>query len=304
MPHPTPYDMITATAEAQYLRGILTVFTLLFAALLLGLTVVERRWLGVSLSLLVLLVISRLAGASSPLLLTAETLLFSLAVLFALRNWQSNRDAVRLLRLQATREELAFAQRLLEDERRERQRIASDLHDGLGSLFSVARRYLERPDNFTPHPAAKYISSAQVETRRLSEKIYPKALFAFGIHEALSDRVAEYDGVGGIRIFFVHGDLPVLLDPPKAYAVYSIVEELLTVAVRRRGVKNVTLQLTVFDDYLNLIVEDDGRGYEHNIFPDERVKSDIQLRLRALAGTAQVDNFPGRGTVVIVDIPL
>lgn len=88
--------------------------------------------------------------------------------------------------------------------------------------------------------------------------------------------------------------------------VYRIVQELLNNIIKHANASEITIQLIKSSDNINLTVEDDGRGFD----PEEARKkkglglSNIDLRVKKLSGRWNIDSGKGKGTTIIIDIPI
>ncbi len=88
--------------------------------------------------------------------------------------------------------------------------------------------------------------------------------------------------------------------------IYRIVQELLRNVVKHAEAREVIVQLTIEDNILNLIVEDDGKGFD----PEKASNGNglglgnIQSRVAYLHGQLSIDSRKGEGSTFTVDIPL
>jgi signal transduction histidine kinase len=97
------------------------------------------------------------------------------------------------------------------------------------------------------------------------------------------------------------GELPPELQP----AVLSIVQELLLNACRHSGSKTVLLGLARDDRYLCVQVQDWGIGFDsRSDQPHKRGLKAIRDLAEWLGGTVDIDSERGKGTCVIVEVPL
>jgi len=85
--------------------------------------------------------------------------------------------------------------------------------------------------------------------------------------------------------------------------VYRCVQESLTNAMKHAGAKNIDVQVAATADTLALTVRDDGRGID----PAQPLgfgRLGMQERVEALGGTCAIESESGRGTSVLIRIPL
>jgi hypothetical protein len=88
--------------------------------------------------------------------------------------------------------------------------------------------------------------------------------------------------------------------------IYRIVQELLTNIIRHAQANEVTIQMIKSSDNINLTVEDNGRGFDAEEAKKKKGMglSNIELRVKKLAGSWNIDSGRGKGTTTIIDIPI
>ena len=193
--------------------------------------------------------------------------------------------------------QLLIANRLLEGEGIERQRIASDLHDSLGSLLSISKLYLSQVEIPNKKIIEQSIEKAQTATRRISNALMPKALSSMGVIAAVEDLFELTQKNNDVNIDLVNNELKFSYSDFQKINIYRLVEELLNVAITESQAKNINFQLTEFDDELNLIVEDDGTQQTF-------IKESTLTRIKALKGKHHLDENPLHKNNVVIDLQL
>jgi signal transduction histidine kinase len=201
---------------------------------------------------------------------------------------------------------------------RERVHLAAELHDGPIQHLTSLRFRLDR--------AAARLQAGEVDLahelvnrvgddvtgeigvlRKIMAELRPPILSQRGLGPALDDYAASLGGETSQRIV-VAADVPEALDDETEIALYRIAQEGMTNAVRHSGGTRVDVCLQRHRQQIDLEVRDDGCGFA----PEER-RDDaathfglIAMRERALmhGGTFRVETAPGRGTAVLVTIPL
>ncbi len=199
----------------------------------------------------------------------------------------------------------------------ERKRIAEDIHDSLGSILSAAKLKLsslkEDRYSFSAAQEAKYLEALQLldeassELRNISHNIMPATLSKLGLVAALRNLINTISSHAGIVISFSVHDFEERLDEKTELSIYRIVLELINNVVKHSGATRLTIQIVRHPDHINLSVEDNGSGFD---FGEEMLAKkgiglgNILSRVDYLKGTLHVDTAPGRGTTVIIDLPL
>ncbi|MEO7922672.1 MAG: sensor histidine kinase [Chitinophagaceae bacterium] len=198
----------------------------------------------------------------------------------------------------------------------ERKRIAEDLHDSLGSILSAAKLKLSALKESQPamsvdqlanyHVAMQLLDEASVELRNISHNIMPATLSKLGLVAALRNLINQITSHAGIQIYFSSHGFEQRLDEHSEMSIYRIVLELINNVIKHAEASKVTVQLIRHPEYINLSVEDNGRGFDYeNALKIKKGSGlgNILSRVEYLKGGIDVDTVPGRGTTVIIDIP-
>jgi signal transduction histidine kinase len=98
----------------------------------------------------------------------------------------------------------------------------------------------------------------------------------------------------------------VLLGSEAAAELVAIVREAVGNVQRHAAATRAVVQLTVHGDALRLVIADDGHGFDAHgrRTRQQHGLSNIRDRAAALGGRVTVRSRPGRGTRIIVDLPL
>lgn len=89
-------------------------------------------------------------------------------------------------------------------------------------------------------------------------------------------------------------------------AIYRVIQESLANIMKHANAKKVSIQMNVFDDVFNLIIEDDGNGFDANEMVSNNGMGlrNCKARVTNMKGTFNIDSGKGKGTLVNIDIPL
>ena len=203
---------------------------------------------------------------------------------------------------------------MINGEEQERKRIAQELHDGLGTLLATVKLQFnavqnERPDIDTVksyQKADNLLDEACTEVRKISYNLMPAILQQYGLEYALQDLCEGINRSGRLEVSFIPYGLDYNFDDQTAVSVYRIVQELVKNTLRHAEASELIVQLSVEDDALNIVVEDDGQGFD----PAEKLQNpgiglqSIQSRLALLGGKMEVESSPQAGATFNIDIPL
>ena len=189
---------------------------------------------------------------------------------------------------------------------RERMRLAAEVHDGLAQDLALAMRELaaDPSDDASRARLCAAVASAHETVRsRLTGIVAPAPLGGLRpALEELCDRVAH----PGLKVE-LRGDpqLPEVAPGVAAVAIRVLSEALANVE-RHAGAAHVALEARAATGRLELVVEDDGRGFDASADPPAGHFGLVVMRERARAagGALDVNSAPGRGTRVALDLPL
>lgn len=208
--------------------------------------------------------------------------------------------------------ELKSMKSLIEGQEKERNRVAKDLHDGLGANLSSIKLFIEsQKDKYNPdiqtqllNPLAKNIDDACLETRSISHDLRPFSL-KYGFNSALGDLVKKAQTALPQTevVFGSYGEEPQISEEI-ALMVYRIVQELLNNAAKYAKASQITLQIFYESDQFSVHVEDDGQGFDLQKVKEGNGLGNIRSRVDYLGGQVIWQAAPQQGTAVILSVPL
>jgi signal transduction histidine kinase len=199
---------------------------------------------------------------------------------------------------------------------RERARIAQDLHDDLGSsltrislLSDLARADKDSPEQLEAH-VDKISQSAAHTVRALEEIVWavrPGSDSLQSLIEYISHFANEMFEGGPTRCRLdLPQELPARVLPPEIrHNIFLIVKEALTNARKHSGAREVHVRATTNADRLEIIVQDDGKGFA--LAPQNghhHGLENMRRRAEAIGGKLLLESTGGRGTTVSLTAPL
>jgi signal transduction histidine kinase len=206
---------------------------------------------------------------------------------------------------------------------RERARIAQDLHDDLGSsltrislLSDLLKSDKDNPSQVATH-ADKISQSAGQTVRALEEIVWALRPGSDSL-QSLVEYIAHFanemfeDDPTRCRLDLPH-DLPTRVLPPEMrHNIFLIVKEALTNALKHAGAKEVRVQAKASSNWLEITIEDDGRGFD--VAQDTELRTqdsaprrrhglgNMRERAAAMRGTLKVQSIPHQGTSVTLRV--
>jgi signal transduction histidine kinase len=139
---------------------------------------------------------------------------------------------------------------------------------------------------------------------RVAMALRPASLDHLGLVAALRQHVESVGARHGINITFKEMGIKERLPDNVETVLYRIAQEALTNVVRHAGASQVDVILTVRNEKLVLIIEDDGNGFDPEATPSEGHLGLFGMRERAqmIDGNLVIESAAGRGTTIIVEV--
>ncbi|MEW6182294.1 MAG: sensor histidine kinase [Bacillota bacterium] len=208
-----------------------------------------------------------------------------------------------------------MALRILEAQEEERRRVAREIHDGPAqSMANVVMRaeFCLRLLEKDPSKLQEELQALQVivrdslqDTRKIIFDLRPMALDDIGLPAALKKFVSNYKEQYGLPVEFHYYGPQKRLPAAVEVALFRIVQEGLNNIYKHADATNVQVKLEVTPDKVNLVVRDNGKGFNaQKILKDMRRKGygliGVKERVQLLKGEMNIDSSPGSGTTLVV----
>ena len=239
-----------------------------------------------------------------------------MAYYFVRRQQNEKRIANERINTLLKDQELRSVSDMLDAQEGERNRIASDLHDRLGSMLSTVKLYfnsveeqigvMKEQNRNQYHKATSLLDEACDEVRKISHDLVSGELVKFGLVPALSQLKETIENTGKLKMQVLAFGMEKRLEGNVEISLYRVVQELMNNILKHSKADHVTIQLNKAEGNLNIVVEDNGVGFD---VAAARQKDGIGLknletRINKLSGSIFIDSGRGRGTTTIIDIPV
>jgi PAS domain S-box-containing protein len=215
-------------------------------------------------------------------------------------------------------ERLRLARRLVRAQEEERQRVALEIHDGIGQILtSIALFASDLEEAVAPEHRERVvrvkelIQRAIAESRALVWSLRPPDLERLGLVPALEHLVENLRDRGEATIHVVDETGGRRIPEDVETVAFRIVQEALNNAVKHAKASQISVIVGVRNGTLWVVVEDDGRGFD--VDAAERTEPELAggfglrgMRERAdlVGGALTIESAPGAGTTVRLEVPL
>ncbi len=221
--------------------------------------------------------------------------------------YQFNQEKVEI-ELKLSEERRSVAQKLITTQEQERQRIAQDLHDDLGSTLAMLKNRLSESNETLDNQLVMEMGIADKavdDLRVISHNLTPALFLQKGLKVAIEENTGSNSiaGFNPASVSFMCSGIEKKLGWEAELSIFRIAKELLNNALKHAKASNIELQLIYFDDFLYLSVEDNGIGY---VKFENEIKGiglkNVSLRVDYLNGKMNQESSEN-GTLITIEIP-
>ena len=213
-------------------------------------------------------------------------------------------------------QEITTINAMVDGQEKERKRIAEDLHDNLGSVLATLKLHFE---NLKLNKEKKKINQENLfnKTENLIDEAYLKVrsiahaknagvIANQGLLVAIKMMAEKISSAEKIKIEVIDFGLDKRLENSLEITIFRIVQELITNILKHAEAKNATINISLYDNNVNIIIEDDGKGFtlKNVILKDGMGLNSIKTRIAHLNGTFEVDSTIKKGTSILINIPI
>ncbi len=237
--------------------------------------------------------------------------IFFIATIFALwRRKNIHKQKLQQEKINNFQKEMEIARlnASITGEERERERMARDLHDGIGGLLAAAKmnfELLKKEDNPTKtqdlNNGIKLLEEASIELRKTAHNMMPDLLLQNGLPQAIRHFCKTIGKNSHTQIKFQQYGTEKRFEKNFELSLYRILQELVHNIVKHAQATTALVQISFHENgNLDFTVEDNGKG-----MPDEAVKNskgmglkNIIERTRSMNGKADIYSQAENGTSI------
>jgi PAS domain S-box-containing protein len=219
-------------------------------------------------------------------------------------------------KVQVERERQALAAKLETAQEEERRRIARELHDGLtqdlagmaidlGRLASLAKRAPPIQSRDLLALQRRVVLAAEA-ARHIAHQLHPAELDDLGLAAALRALCEDFGQQQALALRFAAHLLSDRLPREVASCLYKVTQEALRNVAQHARTRLASVTLAGNSHRVRLRISDRGMGFTVPLL--ERAAGlgiqSMRERVRLIQGTFSISSHPGKGTDVLVEVPL
>ncbi|MDW7693933.1 sensor histidine kinase [Flammeovirgaceae bacterium SG7u.111] len=207
--------------------------------------------------------------------------------------------------------EISTLNSTIDTQEAERKRIATELHDRVGSMLSAVKLHFGAFSNNDPQNPkvlmlSKLLDDSLDEVRRISHNMTSGVLSKFGLEPALVDLKRTINASDRISMEIYFNNIDKKMSKDLEINLYRIIQESVSNVLKHADATEINVQLTRHEDgHLTLMIEDNGRGFDVNQAKSNSMGlQNIKNRASTFNGELNIDSFVGHGTTITIDFPI
>lgn len=200
---------------------------------------------------------------------------------------------------------------------KERQRIAEDLHDEIGSLLSIIKMQLSplHLENISISQLKDLMNNAKEMTeevigkvRGISRDLMPASIKDFGITTALHDICYRINSNEVVKVNFQEDGRAFRFNTKKELGIFRIGQEILNNAVKHSRADMIEVLLKWAPQKVELVIQDNGKGFDYSKFVNKSIYHEglglynLQTRASAIGAFVNYNSKINKGTTIQIGL--
>lgn len=202
-------------------------------------------------------------------------------------------------------------------EEKQRREIAENIHDHLSQSLVISRMKLNDVEKEIVNKKNKvqlrsiigHISEALESSRKITYELSPPILYELGLIETLYWLAEKIQDEHNLKVRFKTDFEELILSEHELILLFRSIQELINNIIKHAQAKNISINVVKKEKGINIIIRDDGKGFDSAKLPIITSKSGFGLftvkeRVQNLKGQFSINSEKGKGTEVNIYVPL
>jgi len=208
-------------------------------------------------------------------------------------------------------QQVVSLQSMVNGQETERTRIAKDLHDGLGGLFSTIKMHFSslqhENENLKKNPlfskSYDMVNTASEEVRRIAHNMMPEVLIKLGLEQATQELCNSISAGKLLQVSLQSYGMGKRLNASTEIMLFRIMQELLNNIIKHANATEAIIQFNRDGNRLSVTVEDNGRGFNMQETDDKTHAGleSVQNRVTYLNAKFSIESKKQIATTVMMD---
>lgn len=211
-----------------------------------------------------------------------------------------------------------ISSKIVENQENEQNRIAREIHDGIGQMLTGLKFSLESINLEDPEKAAQkieYLKKLSLDiikgVRTATFNLMPPELSDYGIVSSITKLTQELSKLTGKNILFYNKtDFDQRLDSLIEINIYRLTQEAINNAIKYADSTHIIVQLSHSKNILSINIDDNGKGFDPALVEKRRNSESgmgllfMKERIQYINGRVFINSIVGEGTRITFNIPI
>ena len=198
---------------------------------------------------------------------------------------------------------------LIEGEEKERERIARELHDGIGQMLTALKLTINliKDQDDLKVELKKILTETIIEVRRISSNLMPSVLYNYGLLPAIKALYESLKNITEIKLEIIlpESDEIEAMDFQRKIAIYRIIQEALNNAIKYSEASLISVYIRTVNKNIELIISDNGKGFDVTTVKLSSGLSNMRSRAEIIAGSKfEIISTVEEGTTININMPI
>ena len=205
----------------------------------------------------------------------------------------------------------AINQATVDSQEQERSEIGKELHDNVNQILTTTKLYLDLASSNEGlkdeliKKSSKNIITVINEIRQLSRSLMDPTIGDLGLIDSINDLIESINLTGKMYVNLdADRKLETVLSNNHQLTVFRILQEALNNSIKYANAKTVDINFKQRGASAELIIKDDGMGFEPSGVKMGAGLKNIQNRVYLMNGTYQMVSAPNQGCKIIINFPI
>lgn len=215
------------------------------------------------------------------------------------------------LDLQVSKQQKRITAAVIQAQEDERAQLGRELHDNVNQVLTTVKLFNEIiAESVINHKelvqrSSDYLQSCIDEIRRISKRLSIPPLTEVGLVELTRELVDSINLTNKLEITYsLKGMHALPISQELQLAVYRIMQEQLNNIIKHADASMVTIALAYERNQLQLVIKDNGKGFDPSTKRTGIGITNIKSRAESLDGSFQLESAPGKGCLIKITFPL
>lgn len=211
-----------------------------------------------------------------------------------------------------------ISSRIVENQENEQNRIAREIHDGIGQMLTGLKFSLESinlDDKEKSAQKIEYLKKLSLDiikgVRTATFNLMPPELSDHGIVSSIAKLTVELSKLTGKNILFYNkSDFNQRLDSLIEINLYRLTQEAINNAIKYADSSHIIVQLSHSNSLLSITIDDNGKGFDLTTVDKKKTSESgmgllfMKERIQYINGRVFFNSIPGEGTRITFNIPI